>query len=416
MQTSLPGCLRGSRLRVVRAVVARAVAAASGATLVAVATTAAAQPTPRAGSSSFGTSAAIGPIDTPEAGASTPKQLEAESRAYCEFFGAAAASESAIDKSPWLFAEAGVIPVHTLGGVSAADIATPTAYPRVLAGAGFSPTNFYRGALASSYASAECQRYRVALQIRALATLDADSFAASGWSAKLNVLQQAMPQAQAIVDKIQQHVAIGQATMQDLDAATIRMDALRELQADAREHLAGLHLPTLPLTDVDRLVATRAGAEAQIERVESQLRRLSAFELTIQGGYDRFLGTDQPFPFFGVVGITMSTGWLAQGPPEARAAAARAQWSAAQTEREADQARVAIEKLRSLLDADAERLRQVVALRSDLEQRTKTMLDLNAPRAADYADYVWFDVVRMRSEEAYLTAHVRALTAAIGSP
>jgi hypothetical protein len=377
---------------------------------------AAAQPVPRAGSASFGTPAAIGPIDTPEAGVSTPEQLAAETRAYCEFVRATAASESAIEKSPWLFGEGGVIPVHVLGGVSSADVATPTAYPRILAGAGFSPTNFYRAVMGSKYANAECERYRLALQLRVLAALDPDSFAAPGWSAKIAVLQEALPRAQAILAKIRQNVAIGQATMQDLDAAALRMDALLELQADAREHLAGLRAPTLAVSNVDHLVADRAEAEAEIERVESGLRRLSAFDVTLQGGYDRFLGTVQPFPFFAVVGFTLSPGWLAQGTAEERASTARAQWSAAQTEREAAQARLATDKLKELLDADAKRLKQVLILRADLEQRTKELADLGAQKATDYADYVWFDLVRVRSEEAYLTAHVNALTAALGSP
>jgi hypothetical protein len=301
---------------------------------------------------------------------STPEQLAAETRAYCEFVRATAASQSAIEKSPWLFADGGVIPVHVLGGVSSADVATPTAYPRILAGAGFSPTTFYRGVMGSKYANAECERYRVALQLRLLAALDADSFAAPGWSAKIAVLQEALPQAQAILDKIKKNVAIGQATMQDLDAATLRMDALQELQADARERLAGLPA----------------------------------------------LGTVQPFPFFAEVGITLIPGWLAQGTAEERASTARAQWSAAQTEREAAQARLAIDKVKELLDADAKRLKQVLILRADLEQRTKALADLGAQKATDYADYVWFDLVRVRSEVAYLTAHVNALTAALRSP
>jgi hypothetical protein len=390
--------------------------AAAGAVFLVLAPVAAAQPTPRAGSASFGTSAAIGPIDTPEAGVSTPEQLADETRAYCEFVRATAASESAIEKSPWLFAEGGVIPVHVLGGVSSADVATPTAYPRILAGAGFSPTNFYRGVMGSKYANAECERYRVALALQSLAALDADSFAAPGWSAKVAVLEQALPQARAILDKIKQNVAIGQATMQDLDAATVRMDGLQELQADAREHLAGLRAPTLALGNVDHLVADRAEADAEIGRVESELRRLSAFDVTLQGGYDRFLGTVQPFPFFAEVGITLSPGWLAQGTAEQRASTARARWSAAQTEREAAQARLAIDKLKELLDADAKRLKQVLILRADLEQRAKELADVSVQKATDYADYVWFDLVRVRSEVAYLTAHVNALTAALGAP
>jgi hypothetical protein len=380
------------------------------------AATAAAQPTPHAGSSSFGTTVAIGPVDTPAAGVSTPEQLEAEARSYCDFVAAAAESESAIDKAPWLFAEGGVIPVHTLGGVPAADIGTPTAYPRILAGVGFSPTNFYRGVLGAQYARAECLRYRTALEIREIAAIDPESFSVSGWSAKLAVLDEAIPQGDAVVAKIKERVAVGQATTQDLDAAVIRLDALRELRAEARDHLAGLHAPTLVPSNLERLVASRADAEANIEKVESSLRRLAAFDLTMQGGYDRFLGTDQPFPFFGTVGLTFSLGWMVQGSPETRAAAARARWSADQTAREAGQARLAMEKLRALLDADAKRLRELEVLRADLEQRTQSIADLGALKAADYADYVWFDLARVRSEEAYLEAHVHALAAVVRAP
>lgn len=341
--------------------------------------------------------------------------LEAEAVEYCNYVSSVASSESKTLKYPWLFVDAGVIPVHSLELSTPAD-ESRSSYLRFRSGVGFSPTRYYRGDLTTDRARAECERFRAAQKLRHSERNPEDTVdMRAAWAAKLSVLEASLPKANEVLDRTRASAASGQGTVLEVDAVALRVNALREQAAEARARLAeSWHAPSGPTRDVARLGQERVRAEIEVERAESRLRRSAAFDVTLSGGYDRFFGSDQRLPLFAMVGVTFNTAWFATAGSEARASSARALYVAASVQRDVNDATERNQRRHALLSANQAWLRELASFRTDLERRVAQLSTIEGERSRAYADLIWFEAVRIRAEEAYLSGHIHELGEALG--
>ena len=181
-------------------------------------------------------------IDTPEAGTSTPEQLRPSRERIVEIHrrdrGVGERDRQVAMALRRSRRHSGPYPRW----VSAADAATPTAYPRRARGRWLQSHQFlpWRSS-ASRYANAECQRYRVALQTRLWRRSTPTRSRRRGGPRNWPCSRKRCPQAKRSSKRSSSASAIGQATMQDLDAATIRMEHSAGVAGRRSRALAGLH-------------------------------------------------------------------------------------------------------------------------------------------------------------------------------
>jgi hypothetical protein len=156
-------------------------------------------------------------------------------------------------------------------------------------------------------------------------------------------------------------------------------------------------------------------AEAEVERREARVRASRAWDVSVRGGYDQIFGTSASYtPIFALVTVTANLGGLLQPAAEARAVPGRAEWARRQVEGADDRVDQAIARLRALREADRRRLDDTQLLLADLEERRSTLLSVPGERVAEIAQSLWFDLVRVRAEHAYVAAHLADLDRILG--
>jgi hypothetical protein len=337
-----------------------------------------------------------------------------EARAYCDYVQGAAASESARVRSPWLFSSFGTLS----GSLASPDVGASLASGRELlfrlqAGIGVSPTRMYQAGLLQDRAAAECERHRAEREISLL--LAPGGLNRSALQAQVEVLEQALPRAAELLAESERLLQASRTTLQEHSATALRVDALRgELSALRMQLEATPPAPTAP---------ERAGSagdaferlrrfEAQKQEVESSLRKAAALDLTLRGGYDEIFGVGQSLPVFGSLTLELSPGWFWQRGEEERAQRAHRAWVEAQMLGANAGLTQAQNQLQAQLVLARRRLQEVSTALADLELRLARAEDTQGPQAREYAEYIWFDVVRLQGEKAFLAEQVRTLTRA----
>ena len=119
-------------------------------------------------------------------------------------------------------------------------------------------------------------------------------------------------------------VKAGVATLTELNASRLRLDALRALAFETRrerERLAALP-PAEPRPLSTWLEALRAADDA-VEGWQRGLRTASAWTVRVRGGYDELFLSPQEVPLSGAVTLSYNLGDLGQGAANARARAGR---------------------------------------------------------------------------------------------
>jgi hypothetical protein len=336
-----------------------------------------------------------------------------DAAAYCRFVKGVADSQSDLEMAPTLFGTAGL--------VSGADVSPggsilgPTT--RVIAGASYSLSGLYRGIAMRRGAEAECRRYRVLSELHAFLENNKEGLTRSSLQAKLAVLDEALPRADQMLAEVRAALAQARATVEQLDALQLRVDALRATAAETRTNLDSLaRLPPQPDRPVTEVLADRDAAEAGAERYEARVRQSRAWDLSVRGGYDRIFGTSIPqTPVFAMATLTLNIGGLLQPGAEERATEGRVAWARSQVEGVDDRVEQAVVRLHAVLAAERRRLDETRVLLADLERRYEELRSVPGSKVAEYADYVWFDLVRTRAEHAYLSAHVADLDRLLGS-
>jgi hypothetical protein len=346
----------------------------------------------------------------PMAGAAPEAQAQPDSsRAYCEYVTAVAASDGALLRAPWLFSSFG-----TLRGTSSvdSDVAPGSAGDelalRLQAGLGFSPTRYYLAGLLDEQAQAECERHRAEAEIRALGASE-HGVTRAALEAKIEVLESALPEATALLQKSLDELEASRTTVQEHGALELRVDGLREKLA-----AASLELAALPATDPESPDASGSFERlrrwtAAKEAAASSVRRAGALSLTLRGGYDELFGVPQSLPIFGSVALEFNPGWFFQRSADARAERAHAESVEAEVLGRRQSLDAVSGRLAAELVVVRRRLGEVRTSLADLRERRARLVAAGSAAAREYAEYVWFDDVRWRADEAFLAEQLATL-------
>jgi hypothetical protein len=142
---------------------------------------------------------------------------------------------------------------------------------------------------------------------------------------------------------------------------------------------------------------------------ESQVRLSRRYDLSLRAGYDRLFGVRDGVPLLATLTFTYNLGSLAQPRAEALAQQGRKGWAATGVEGIHDRVAVLLAKLQGTLQVQAQRGRETSALLADLETRYKAVEHAPGDSVGAYRDYLWFDLIRLRAEDAYLRAQTAEL-------
>jgi hypothetical protein len=333
--------------------------------------------------------------------------LQTQPDAYCAFVRNVARSQSAVLLSPQLFVNGGY--VNGDDGLTGAVTAGSTRV-RLTAGVRLSISELYQGVTNRYRADADCERYRAASELNAYLDVVQDDQSREGYRDKITVLERSLPRAERILKETEDEVVAERATMEELNATRLRVDGLRASLLQARQALAVAEARgPLPPRTVPTLLRDRQAAERAVERYEARQRRAQAWDLVLRGGYDRIFGIRDELPLFGIVSVAFRPGWLAQWHYDRKAMEARLAWTRMESTGPDERIRAALDKARAVENGERERLQQASVLLRDLEQRFQALDGLTGPRAQQVRDYLWFDVVRLRAEVAYLKGHLHEL-------
>jgi hypothetical protein len=340
------------------------------------------------------------------------QSTRSDTDAYCEYVTGVADSQSDLEMAPTIFGSGGLV-----SGAEASpgtSILGPTT--RVIAGASYSLSGLYRGIAMRSAARADCKRYESVSELHAFLVNNKEGLTRASLTAKLGVLGEAMPVADKMLADLKTALGQARATVEQVEAMQLRVDSLRALASDAQASLAQLeHLPPTPARPIAQVLQDRDEGESEAERYEGRVRRSRAWDLSVRGGYDQIFGSPFSYtPVFGLVSLTLNVGGLLQGGAEERAREGRVAWTRAQVEGVDDRVEQALARLRKLRETERKRLAETRVLLADLETRYKELQAVPGDKVAEYANYMWFDLVRTRAEHAYLSAHVADLDRLLG--
>lgn len=330
---------------------------------------------------------------------------------YCQMIDGVARSRSALMMAPELFVSFGVVNGNDAYSVGV-DTMPPSA--RLTGGVRYSLMGLYQGAVTRHQAAAGCAQYRAVSQLHRFVQAYHDGLSAAALRARLAVLEQAIPQAEQILGSIRSDVASTQATIDELNATQLRVDALQGLRAQTRADLDSLSTRAQPPAgSIATVLTARDRAEASLADEEAKLRRSNGWDIIFRAGYDQVFGIRDHVPLFGVVSLSYNLGSLFQGEPEGAAKAGRLRWVRHETEGADDRVEQTIGRLRGVVKSERERLRETTVLLADLRARFAAVRAVENDKVARYRDYLWFDLVNVEAEDAYLRVHVTELDVAL---
>jgi hypothetical protein len=354
--------------------------------------------------------------ESPDADTAGAASMQA-ARAYCEHVTAVAASEGALLRAPWLFSTIGTLRGSTALDADAVAVgnADRELSLRLQAGLGFSPTRYYLAGLLDDQAKAECERHRAEGELRAHGSGNGGA-PRGAFEAKIAVLRAALPRAETQLKQSLDALEASRTTVQEHEALALRIDGLRERIARAELELAALP----PAAEADG--EPPAGSLSQLRRwtaekqaVASRLRRAGALSLTLRGGYDEVFGVAQDVPVFGSVSLEFNPGWFWQQRHDDVAERAHAQGVEAGVLGQRESLDALARRLEAELTILQRRKGEVAAALADLTQRRERLEAAGSATGRAYAEFIWFEEVRLRADDAFLREQVRALGRLTGS-
>ncbi|ATB33254.1 hypothetical protein [Melittangium boletus] len=326
----------------------------------------------------------------------------------CAFVRGVAQSEAALLMAPQVFASVGVVNAGDAGGSAALPLGRPT--PRLSAGLDYDFVGLYRGLSLRGRAEAECARYRALSGLRIALRRGRDVGAETALAARSRVLESALPEAGKLLVDLREDVKAGQATLAELNALQLRLDALNALAIETRrerERLAALPRPDgRPLGEW--LTELRAADDA-VEAKQQALRSASAWSVRVRGGYDELLRTPQELPLSGALTVSYSLGGLGQSGAHARARDGRRRSLNEDVEGVGQETALLLRELRASHAAEQTRLREVSVLMKDLDGQLREIEGLETVKVRRYRDYLRLELTRLRAEHAWLKAHVEEM-------
>ncbi len=319
---------------------------------------------------------------------------------YCDHVEGVAAATSAVLFAPTLYGQFGL--VEQSAGAVAPD--TNSGGLRLIAGARISLDGIYKGLATRDRARADCRRHNALEQVRGETAYQA-------LDARVQVLDKALAEAEKILKQTAQDLDARRTTAQEATATRLRVEELRQLATQARREMSLLPQPSGPLGGA---LGAFQRADDDVERIEGKLRRAEAFDLSFRVGFDQFLDRQDgnPSPYFAVVVVGVNLGTLFQGAANDRAAAGRTRLVRSGRDPVASDA--SAERVQALIETQTQRVEEVAALEGDLAKQIQTLDRLGGEDSKRYRQTVWFEWIKIKAEQAYLVAHIKALREVMG--
>jgi len=331
-----------------------------------------------------------------------------ESKAYCEYVTAVTEGERALLLSPELFTLTSTIATEETGAQALGN----GVGLRQSVGLRLRTSRLRRGRALRKRTEAECERYRARAQLARILEQAPDVGLREGLRAEMRALEAALFVADSRAADVRAQVGARTATQQELLAAQLKIEKLRNRLRGVRHQRDAL--PTVPdglPVEITGLVSDFREADERYAAADASVRESSAWDLDLRGGYDQILGDSREIPAFATVSFTVSLGALSQKSAHDRGLRKRNEWRS----REFGGLRRDVADLLQGLEATRRhvqlRLDQVRGLRNELAERLAAIESLNGEYARHHRDALWFEWVTAGAEAAHLEARLPRLDA-----
>jgi len=330
--------------------------------------------------------------------------------AYCDYVLGAATSSSSQQIYPKLYLSGGLLTrADSVNDIGVAGTNAGTLW-RLQAGMSYSLADLNEGLAIRDRALAECGLYRNQSDLFAFLARYDEPDSLPGLQAKIGVLEQALPTSERILDDMRGLFLRQQATIEEVNATSLRVGSLRSELGSSRARVAATvrkhPVPREPVAVLMRSYRKTVGNTAESE---SRVRLSRRYGLSLRAGYDRLFGVRDGIHLLATLTFTYSLGSLAQPRAEALAQQGRTGWATLGVEGIHDRVAVLLAKLQGVLQEQSQRGRETSVLLADLETRYKAVEKAPGDSVRAYRDYLWFDLIRLRAEDAYLRAQTEEL-------
>jgi hypothetical protein len=328
------------------------------------------------------------------------------SRAQCRYLHANAAGERALSLAPQAFGRAGIVPASEREqGADPFDL-DPTW--RLTFGLEYSLSGAWRGHLLGREADADCRLARAQEAVDAELRAGGDVGRVAALRAKQEVLERALPAAEARLAGVRELVADGVLTDQDLVAVEAEVERLRATRHAAVREREAIEADQWQVAPSDRRVSELVGeltaAELALEQVHGDQRSAKAWSLSVAAGVDAVEHDGFRAAPFGLVRFSLNLGYLWQDGATRRARGALAERSSTdQRAAAATSARLRTGLERAHASARSE-LAERRAFLAGINERSQLLSQVDTARSRLHQDVLWFTGIRTEAEIAYLAA------------
>jgi hypothetical protein len=331
-----------------------------------------------------------------------------ESKAYCEYVTALTDADRALLLSPELFTLTSTIATEETGAQALGN----GVGLRQSVGLRVRTSRLRRGRALRKRTEAECERYRARAQLARILEQAPDVGLREGLRAEMRALEAALFVADSRVADVRTQVGARTSTQQELLAAQLKLEQLRNRLRGVRRQRDAL--PTVPdglPGEITQLVNDFRQADERYAAADASVRESSAWDLDLRGGYDQIIGDSRDIPAFATVSFSISLGSLTQKSAHDRGLRKRNEWRS----REFGGLRRGVADLLQGLEATRRhaqlRLDQVRGLRNELAERLAAIESLTGEFARHHRDALWFEWVTAGAEAAHLEARLPRLDA-----
>jgi hypothetical protein len=334
----------------------------------------------------------------------------------CKFLRGVADAEADVLLGPELFGR--------FGGVNLVEATTNgttvgSEKQRLMLGVNYSLGHLYRGLNVRKRGDAECRRETARAGLEAALYAGTDYAKGPALAAREEVLKAAVPEGEKLLEDLREEVRKQSATVEELEAARLRLDSLRALLTQTaldRERLPPVAAQPSAQPALGQLLQEFRAADDEVEQIAARLRSATAWDLNVRGAYDKVYDTTQTTspPLFGMVEVTYNLGGLFQSSANARAREGRREREAEDLSAVDRRAAELLRQLKAMRSAEQTRLREVSVLTADLQQQLEQVRKLQTARVRRFGELLWFELARLRAEEAFLKVHVKDLAAVLG--
>src|SRR5207237_6229469 len=194
---------------------------------------------------------------------------------------------------------------------------------RLMLGVNYSLGHLYRGLTVRKRGDAECRRETARAGLEAALYAGMDYGKGPALAAREEVLKAAMPDGEKLLDDLREEVRKQSATVEELEAARLRVDSLRAFLTQTvleRERLPPAVAQPSAQPALGQLLQEFRAADDQVEQIAGRLRSATAWDVNVRGAYDRVYDTRQTTspPLFGMVEVTYNLGGLFQSGANTR--------------------------------------------------------------------------------------------------